>query len=98
MLSHESFRFHPEPNNDNFYGIPNVSEAVQEGKLAPEGGRSHLKVIFQNFIQRRNNAALRHKELELCVVPGLNTASQLLSVGWLARCARSQSGFKARAG
>lgn len=37
MLSHESFCFYPEPNKDDFYEIPNVSEAVQEGKLAPEG-------------------------------------------------------------
>lgn len=37
MLSHESFCFHPEPNKDDFYGIPNVSEAAKEGKPAPEG-------------------------------------------------------------
>jgi hypothetical protein len=38
MLSHESFFFHPEPNKDDFfYGIPNVREAAQEGKPAPEG-------------------------------------------------------------
>lgn len=98
MLSREFFCFHPEPNNEKFYGIPNVREGVQEGKPALEGGRAHLKVIFQNFIQRRNNAAFRHKELELCAVPGQNTASQLLSVGRLARCARKQSDFKGQAG
>lgn len=98
MLSRESFRFHPEPNNENFLRDSKCQGRSAGGQTSPRGGRSHLKVIFQNFIQRRNNAAFRHKELELCAVPGQNTASQLLSVGWLARCARKQSDFKGQTG
>jgi hypothetical protein len=57
--------------------------AVKQPKRVKQAQRGNItsESHFPNFIQHRNNAAFRHKELELCTMPGQTATSERLSRG-----------------